>query len=153
MIRVGLYSQDRTLQPLLSSALGKQFQILLGTTEEGIDRMLSAQGCDVVILDLDAKQEPPKRQVAWYKEIIESRFPTVIMADDSLRSMALDLVKLGAYGYCRRPPSIRDLKTILLRVHEHAALERELQSVQQRLEAASSCDRLIGSSPQMRRVY
>lgn len=75
------------------------------------------------------------------------------MADDVSRSAALNLVKLGAYGYCRRPPSIRDLKTQLLRAHEHSSLKRELQTVQQQLEAASSCDRLSGSSPQMRRVY
>ena len=29
MIRIGLYSEDRTLHPLLSSALGKEFNVLL----------------------------------------------------------------------------------------------------------------------------
>jgi transcriptional regulator with PAS, ATPase and Fis domain len=42
---------------------------------------------------------------------------------------------------------------MLLRAHEHSTLKRELQTVQQQLEAATSCDRLIGSSPQMRTVY
>ena len=153
MIRVGLYSQDRTLQPLLSSALGNQFAVLLDSCEVGGNRKLSAESCDVIVLDLDAKHNSLKRQVAWYRQIIESHFPAIIMADDSLRSTAVDLVRLGAYGYCRRPPSIRDLKAILLRAHEHSSLKRELQTVQQQLEAATSCDRLIGSSPQMRRVY
>jgi len=29
MIRIGLYSEDRTLQPILSSALGREFEVLL----------------------------------------------------------------------------------------------------------------------------
>ena len=42
-----------------------------------------------------------------------SRSPAVVMADDGLRSTAVELVRLGAYGYCRRPPSIRELKAML----------------------------------------
>ena len=41
MIRVGLYSQDCTLQPLLASALGKEFQFFFVSDETGINRLLS----------------------------------------------------------------------------------------------------------------
>jgi DNA-binding NtrC family response regulator len=77
----------------------------------------------------------------------------VVMADDTLRSTAAELVRLGAFGYLRRPPSIRDLKTMLLRAHETTSLKRELESVQQRAEVAVCCDGLIGSSAQMQQVY
>jgi hypothetical protein len=33
--RIGLYSEDRTLQPLLSSALGKDFEVLLESDGRG----------------------------------------------------------------------------------------------------------------------
>jgi DNA-binding NtrC family response regulator len=75
------------------------------------------------------------------------------MADDTLRSSAAELVRLGAHGYLRRPPSIRDLKAMLLRAYEHASLRRELQSAQQRLESRAGCDRMTGSSHQMQQVY
>ena len=75
------------------------------------------------------------------------------MADDGLRSTAFELVRTGAFGYCRRPPSIRDLKTMLSRGYENSLLKRQLQGVQQRQEDPGSCDRLIGSSPQMQQVY
>jgi DNA-binding NtrC family response regulator len=65
----------------------------------------------------------------------------------------MDLVRQGAYGYCRRPPSIRDLKTMLRRAHENSTLKRQLQTVQQRLEENNACDQMIGSSPQMQKVY
>jgi DNA-binding NtrC family response regulator len=153
MIRIGLYSEDRTLQPLLSSALGKQFSVLLESSEDGINHMLSTGDCDVLVLDLDTRQDSLKQQILYLRRMLETRIPVVIMAEDGLRSTALDLVRLGAYGYCRRPPSIRELKTLFLRAHEHSSLKRELHTVQQQLEAANSCDRMIGSSPQMRNVY
>jgi hypothetical protein len=52
MSKIGLFSQDRTLFPLLSSALGKEFQIQLESSEEAMNNLLAAGGCDVMILDL-----------------------------------------------------------------------------------------------------
>jgi DNA-binding NtrC family response regulator len=75
------------------------------------------------------------------------------MADDSLRSTAFELVRTGAFGYCRRPPSIRDLKTMLSRAYENSLLKRQLETVQQRMEDPGTCDRLIGSGRHMQRVY
>jgi DNA-binding NtrC family response regulator len=153
MIRIGLLSEDRTLQSVLSSALGKEFDVLLASTEDRNNRTLSAGGCDVALLDLDSDQDSLQQRMECSRRIIASQIPSVVMATDGLRATAAELVRLGAYGYCRRPPSIRDLKTMLLRAHENSSLKRELQSVQQRLEAISSCDRMIGTSPQMRQIY
>ena len=153
MVRIALHSEDRTLLPLLSSSLGKDFQIALATDENEVNRMASSAACDVIILDLNTKPDLIQEQLARFQRILECRVPSIVMADDVSRSAALNLVKLGAYSYCRRPPSIRDLKTQLLRAHEHFSLKQELYTVQQQLEAANSCDRLSGSSPQMRRVY
>src|SRR5215469_10150422 len=140
MIRIGLYTEDRTLQPLLSSALGKEFQVLSESNEDGINHMLSVGGCDVMILDLYSNRDLCKERIAVCRRIIASEIPSVIMADDGLRAAAAELVRLGAYGYCRRPPSIRDLEIMLRRAHESSSLKRELQTAQQRLEAVNSCD-------------
>jgi len=85
--------------------------------------------------------------------MISSQIPLVVMASDSLRATAVELVGRGAYGYCRRPPSVRDLKTMLIRAHENSSLKRELENVHQRLDAAGKCNQMIGSSPQMQQVY
>ncbi len=129
------------MQPLLSSALGKDYQVLSSPNEAEITRFLDADECDVAILDLDVKQSPSEKRsleqrLECFRRIITSRESAaiLIMADDTLRSNAAELVRLGAYGYLRRPPSIRDLKAMLLRANEHGSLRRELQSAQQRLE-------------------
>jgi DNA-binding NtrC family response regulator len=117
MIRIGLYSEDRTLQSLLSSALGQEFEVLLAPAEDQINHMLSVGSCDLMLMELDSDQDSLKQRLDCSRRIIASHLPLVVMASDTLRSTAAELVRQGAYGYCRRPPSIRDLKTMLLRAH------------------------------------
>jgi DNA-binding NtrC family response regulator len=106
-----------------------------------------------MILDLNCNHESLQERIGFSRRLIASNIPSVVMADDGLRSTAFELVRTGAFGYCRRPPSIRDLKTMLSRGYENSLLKRQLQGVQQRQEDPGSCDRLIGSSPQMQQVY
>jgi len=153
MIRIGLLAGKGTLQSLLSSALGKEFQIQVLPEAEDSDAMLEESECDVLLVDLNSNDSSAKARIEYAKRVVVSQLPSVIMADDGLRSTAVELVRLGAYGYCRRPPSIRELKALLCRANENSSLKRQLQTVQQRVEPVGSCDRLIGSSPQIRQVY
>src|SRR5580704_6265396 len=153
MIRIGLFSEDRTLYPLLSSALGKDFQVLLESDEAGMVNLLSIGGCDVTILDLHSNHDSLQQRIGASRRLTAFQVPSLIMADDGLRSTAFELVRSGAFGYTRRPPSIRDLKTMLSRSCETSALKQQLYSVQHRVEEAGKCDRIIGSSASMKRVY
>jgi DNA-binding NtrC family response regulator len=153
MIKIGLYSEDRALRPLLSSALGKEFLVLQGSDVDAMNHLVSAKECDVMILDLNSNHDSMQERIEFSRHLIASNVPSVVMADDGLRSTAFELVRNGAFGYCRRPPSIRDLKTMLNRACETSSLKQQLQTVQQRLEEPATCDRLIGSSPHMKRVY
>jgi len=152
MIRIGLYSEDAKLQQILSSVLGKEFQVFLETTEDGINRMLAVAGCDVVILDLDSNHESLHQRIACCRRIVRSSTASVVMADDVLRTTAAELVRLGAHSYCRKPPSIRDLTALLHRAHE-GSRQRDPRTAEHPYEETSYCDQMIGSSPQMREVY
>jgi DNA-binding NtrC family response regulator len=153
MIKIGLYSEDRTLHPLLSSALGKEFLIVLKSDAQEMSDLVSAGECDVMILDLNSNHEALPERIGFSRRLIASTVPSIVMADDGLRSTAFELVRTGAFGYCRRPPSIRDLKTMLSRAYENSTLKRRLETVHQRVEDAGTCDRLIGSGRHMQRVY
>jgi len=153
MIKVGLYSEDRTLHPLLSSALGKEFQIALKSDQQEMSDMVSAGECDVMVLDLNSNHESLQERINFSRTLIASTVPSIVTADDGLRSTAFELVRTGAFGYCRRPPSIRDLKTMLSRAYENSLLKRQLETVQQRMEDPGTCDRLIGSGRHMQHVY
>jgi DNA-binding NtrC family response regulator len=152
MIRIGLLSEDNALHPLLASALGKEFQIESVTDEDHAQGLVDSE-CHVLILDLSSNSGSVKVLIESCSRMIDMQLTVVVLADDDLRSAALELVKLGAYGYCRRPPSIRELKAMLSRASENSLLKRQLQTVNQRAEPTTGCDRLIGSSPQIRQVY
>ncbi len=142
MTRVCLYSEDRALQSLLGSALGKEFRVFLNSDAEEIGQLLSRGECDVVLLDLNSHHEWVQERIDCAQRLAGSEPPWVIMADDGLRATANELVQQGAYGYCRRPPSIRDLRIMLLRAHESSALRTQLQTTQQQLESINGCDRM-----------
>jgi DNA-binding NtrC family response regulator len=153
MIRIGLFSSDSKLQLLLSSALGEGFQVTIHSSENGVHRAYSSGACDVVVLDFDSNDPELPERIASSRQLVGAQVPTLVMADDGVRPAAVELVRIGAYGYCRKPPSIRDLKAMLRRAYENSALKRKLETVQEQLEAVTRCDRMIGSSPQMRQVY
>ncbi len=153
MIRVGLYSCDPALQPLLSSALGRDFQVSSSCEESELNGMLSTSSCDVLVLDLDSTQGWLKDRISCAERFIAGGAACVVMADDALRSTAMELVRQGAFGYCRKPPSIRDLKTMLHRLYENISLKRELLAAQQQVDSSGRCDQLVGSGPKMWQVY
>jgi DNA-binding NtrC family response regulator len=153
MIKIGLFSEDRTLQPLLSSALGREFKVALHSEVSGMDEIIAAGECDVLILDLYSPRNAMQERIVAAQHLVASSVPSIVMAEDSLRSTAFELVRTGAFAYCRRPPSIRDLKTMLCRACETNTLKRQVTSAQRKLEDPASCDQIIGSSPHMQRVY
>ena len=153
MIRIGLYSDDPKLQQILSSVLGKEFRVVLEATEEGINRLLAEASCDVVILDLDSNHDSLQHRIACCRRIAGSRVSSVVMADDALRATAAELVRLGAHSYCRKPPSIRDLKALLHRAYEGLLAHRKAYGALPQSEGATSCDQMIGSSAPMQQVY
>jgi len=131
MTKIGLYSGDRTLFPLLSSALGKQYQITLQSDEDGMNDLVASGGCDVMILDLNPNCDCLEHQIESFHRWSASTVtvPVVVMGDDAFRSTAFELVRRGAFGYCSRPPSIRELKTMLSRACENSSLKEQLKSV------------------------
>ena len=112
------------------------------------------EGCDVVILDLDSNHSSLEKRVECSRQIAASESASVVMVDDALRATAVELVRLGAHGYCRKPPSVRDLKTMIQRAYENVSLKRKLRSVEQQLaEVSNGCDQMIGCSSPMQQVY
>ena len=153
MITVGLFSEDRTLHALLSSALGKDFQVSLHA-DSAESPFNACDGTDnVLILDLHCLRASLPDRLTAAQRLINSEIPTVILADDGLRSTAFELVRNGAFAYCRRPPSIRDLRTVLTRAFETNSLKRQVITAKQKVEEPRSCDQIIGVSKQMQKVY
>ena len=157
MIRVILSSQDAKLQPLLAPALGPDFQVLPATHGESLKQLAWDAAFDVLLLDLDAPSAEIDQQVQLFEEINRTDVAVVVITDDAQRATAIDLVQRGAHGYCRKPPALRELKSMIRKASEHTAMKRKLEGKPSRpataLEEPLRCDDLIGSSAEMRNVY
>ncbi|HUY82429.1 MAG TPA: sigma-54 dependent transcriptional regulator [Acidobacteriaceae bacterium] len=117
-----------------------------------MNQKLSDGSLDAVILDLDSNDKHLKERIASCRRIVAAQVSSVVMADDIMRGVAEDLVRLGAYSYCRKPPSVRELRAIMRRVHERSML-RVQSGAAKEPEEVTSCDQMIGASPQMLEVY
>ena len=153
MIRVGLFSQDSALEPLLSSALGDEFRFSWESTEQGMEGLLSSGFLRVAILDLNSRLDGLEQRFEAAKRMVRMKAAWIVLADDGLRGAAGELMSQGAYGYCRRPPSIRDLRTMLRQAHENSSLKERLQAGNQEREVLTDCNRLVGSSRRMQHLY
>ena len=96
MIRIGLLSEDGALQPLLSSALGKEYQIRRALDADEVEVLVEAGECDVVLLDLNSNNVSIRDRIEVARRVIASQVPSVVMADDGLRSTAVELVSAGS---------------------------------------------------------
>ena len=159
MIRVGLYTRDFALKPLLASALGKEFEFLSESTDAGIQRLALDEHCDVVLVDLNSNHDGIKERIACASRLVESQATVIVLADDVLRSAATDLVAQGAFGYCRRPPSIRELRGMLTQAYESAAAHRTAQDAGEQAASAlpaespsANAQTMIGSSAALQYV-
>jgi DNA-binding NtrC family response regulator len=157
MIRVALSSQDSKLQALLAPALGRDFQVTAEPTGDQLKALLWDSAFDVLLLELDSDLANVEEQVAFFDKISACGVAVVVMTDDGARPIATELVQRGAHSYCRKPPALRELKSIIRRASEHSAMKRELEGKrgenQRESEEPLRCDGLIGSSAEMRNVY
>jgi hypothetical protein len=88
MVRIALFSEDSKLQQLLSSVLGREYQVTLENVEEEIHHLFSRRACDVVVLDLDTNQISLPQRIASSKRIVASNVsPVVLVDDDFVRSL------------------------------------------------------------------
>jgi DNA-binding NtrC family response regulator len=152
MVRLAFCSQDLTLRSLLAPALGPEFHITVEPDEAKMKDLASRGSCDVMILDLDPN-DGSGFEVRFFEEIAESRIPVIVMANDESRAEAAELMQRGAFGYCRKPPALRELKALVRAAYEQNSLKRELQTTRELAKSIPTCDRLIGASPQMLTVY
>jgi len=152
VIRVVLFSQDRTLRPLLSSALGREFEFFVESSEAGIKRMVFEEDCQIVVLDLNSNHDAVRERLDCARRLIASKVTLLVLADDVFRATANELVRQGAYGYVRRPPSVRDLRIMLRRAYEATAM-KEQEPEEPEIDPAQARDCMVGSSEPMQRVH
>ena len=106
-----------------------------------------------MILDLHSNHDSLEERIACARRMISPGVAWVIMADDGLRATADELVRQGAFGYCRRPPSVRDLRIMLRRAHESSTVKLHREQQQPGIEIMGNRGQMVGASLAMRQVH
>ncbi len=153
MIRIGLYSEDRALHLLFSTARQSDLEVVPETTETGISELISSGQCDVVLLDLKSSRDSIQERLECFRRLISSGICSVILSEDDQRGIAIDLLRQGADDYCCRRSSVAGIEAIVKKVYENATVRRQRVPKAKREVSAEGCGMLVGSSPQMQRVY
>lgn len=78
--------------------------------------------------------------------------PVIFLTAYGSVESAVQAMTLGAYYYFIKPPDYINLKGILSRAVEQRRLKRELSELRKRLESESKAFRLIGRTPQIRKI-
>ena len=157
MIRILLYSKDSKLRPLLASALGADLLVVSESSSDRVQQLLSSGNCDVLLFDLNAAEATADEQVQFYEKVSGTGVAVIVLTDDVSRPVAVDLVQRGAHAYCRKPPALRELKSMIRKAYEHVSMRRELErksnDAVDQPAPIPTCDRLMGGSAQMENVF
>jgi DNA-binding NtrC family response regulator len=158
VIRLLVYSCDTKLEALLGAALGLECHVTMECDPSSLLHAVSSAQTDVVLLDLDSTYLQADGHLKLSEELTRSGVSVVAIATDEARQLATDLVQNGLFGYCRKPPAMRELKALINRAYNQALMKRELESKRaaenhDKESPQMTCfDGLIGSSAAIKRV-
>lgn len=151
-MRIALYSDDKHLQTLVTSAMQGSANVHREFTEEAINRFLETEACDIVLLDITSRRQSTQLRVEFAKKIILSPVFSIVIADEGLLRSAMDLVELGADGFRRKSSFVRELETMLRREAERGMIDNQ-NAPARGASGSQSYKPVIGSSAALRQVY
>jgi len=150
---IALFSHDRTLYPLLSSALGNEFCFRLESTQAGIERLLEKENCPIALLDLHSTYDDVEEFVDIGQRLVDAGVTLIVLADDGQRLKANELLSSGAFGYCRRPPSLRELRLLLRRACEASSAGDAEEASEPGSGGVRVRHQMVGTSEPMQQVH
>jgi DNA-binding NtrC family response regulator len=78
---------------------------------------------------------------------------TILLTAQGTVETAVEAIKLGAYDYLTKPVDLQRLKILLAKVVERHETLREVRMLRQQLREHGTFGALVGSSPEMRKIY
>ena len=113
---------------------------------------LGAGPFDVVLLDIVM----PGMDGLELLEEVRSRYarvPVIMLTATKTVKTAVGAMKLGAFDYVTKPFDVDELRVILDKATENAALVREVEELRTEVGRRYQLDNIIGKSPKMQEVF
>ncbi len=138
---------------LFGRVLGEDgYQILTARTGEEALAKIEKEQPDLIFLDVKL---PGQDGIALLRNIQQSRSRRLVImltGHGEVRT-AVEAMKLGAYDYLIKPLPNDRLKIIVRHALQTVGLSREVNGLKQEVSKRWTCDRFIGASPQMQKVF
>lgn len=153
MDHIIVYSKDRALFSLLSSAFGSEYVFHCEHGEGGVNREVSEGRRQIVLIDLNSHADGMEEQVDCAYRLVDSEHNVVVLADAAHMQLGEELVRGGAFGVCRCPPSMRELRDLLRRAVQDASVSDLRAPVACSAESFARRINMVGNSESMQHVY
>src|SRR5262249_18030563 len=125
--------------------------VAVGSGTEALDT-LGTSAFDVVLLDIVM----PGMDGLELLEEVRSRYPRVpvimLTATKTVKT-AVGAMKLGAFDYVTKPFDVDELRVILDKASENAALQREVEELRHEVGRRYQVENIIGRSARMQEVF
>jgi two-component system, NtrC family, response regulator HydG len=106
---------------------------------------------EILLLDLKLPRKDGFEVLSSLREK-GSQLPTIVVSGEGEIPDAVQVMKLGAYDYLRKPVDLPHLKVLLHNLCKHLSISEENRRLRIRLAHAGELGPLIGESAAMRRV-
>ena len=149
-----IVEDDARFADQLRWAMDDEYQIhLAGSRPVAID-LLSEVQPDLILLDLCLPPDNvPEEGFRVLEAAKKNQIQAVVMSALEEREPALRAIERGAYDFFVKPVDFRELRIVINRALERAALERENRVLRQHLRGGLRPSGIIGTSEAMRDVY
>jgi DNA-binding NtrC family response regulator len=140
--RVGLMELVRTWGFMTASA---------ADGEEALQQVTAFRPA-IVITDLVMPRMDGLQLLRALREQASDASVVILTAQGTVES-AVEAIKDGAYDYVTKPVDPQRLRILLAKIVERVETLREVKSLRRQLRDQGSFGRLVGNSPEMRKVY
>lgn len=153
MDNIVVYSKDSALLSLLSSVFRDEYLFHSGPPDADAIGHFDDQSRHVVLVDLNSHSDALGEQIDCIHRLIDSMCNVVVLADSTHMTLAEDLVRGGAFGVCRCPPSMRELREMLRQAVEDVSANDQSAPAGFPEESFARRINMVGNSDSMKLVY
>ncbi len=150
--RVLIVDDEPGVRMSVCMALKEGFDPIAAASGQEALELIAAAPVDVVLLDIvmpgmDGMQVLEEIRTRWPK------IPVVMLTATKTYKTAVEAMKLGAFDYVAKPFDVEELRVILEKATENAALVREVEELRSEVGRRYHIDNIIGRSPQMQEIF